>query len=223
MIHHLRNVLEPAELANLRAIAARAQFVDGRISNQHHPLKNNQQIAQSDPAAIEPGKILRDALFRHPNMRVGAFPRNMANPTISRYEPGMKYGWHMDEALFPSTPPMRSDVSCTVFLSDPEDYDGGELMISQGQHALPIKFPAGDAVLYPSTTIHQVAAVTRGVRLVGITWLQSYVPNAQHRELLQQVEEAREIEMNRGEQADLRMLLMLGALRNNLFRMWSDA
>lgn len=223
MIQHLRNVLEPAELANLRAIAGRAQFVDGRITNQHHPLKHNQQIAQNDPAAAEPGKIIRDALFRHPDMRVAAFPKNMANPTISRYEPGMKYGWHMDEALFPSQPPMRSDVSCTVFLSDPEDYDGGELMISQGQHALPIKFPAGDAVLYPSTTIHQVAAVTRGVRLVGITWLQSYIPNMQHRELLQQVEEARNIEMGRGEQADLRMLLMLGSLRNNLFRMWSDA
>ncbi|MGB0133273.1 Fe2+-dependent dioxygenase [Dokdonella sp.] len=223
MIQHLRNVLEPAELASLRAIAGRAQFVDGRISNQHNPLKNNMQIAQSDPDAIEPGKILRDALFRHPDMYVSAFPKNMANPTISRYEPGMKYGWHMDEALFPSQPPMRSDVSCTVFLSDPDDYDGGELMIAQGQHVLPVKLAAGDAVLYPSTTIHQVAAVTRGVRLVGITWLQSYIPNAQHRELLQQLEEARTIETSRGEQAELRMLLMLGSLRNNLFRMWSDA
>jgi PKHD-type hydroxylase len=223
MIHHLRNVLQPAELAKLRVLAERSQFVDGRISNPNHPLKRNQQIPQNDPAAIEPGALLRDALFRHPDLRSTAFARNMANPTLSRYEPGMSYGWHMDEALFPSQPPMRSDISCTVFLSDPQDYDGGELMISQGQHALPIKLPAGDAVLYPATTIHQVAPVTRGVRLVGITWMQSYIPDVQQRELLMQIEEARSIELARGEQSEMRMLLLLGALRNNLFRMWSDA
>lgn len=223
MIHHLRNVLEAHELEQLRAIAARAQFVDGRITNAQHPLKHNLQIAQNDPANAEPSTLLRDALFRHPELRSLAFPRGMAMPTISRYEPGMRYGWHLDEAYFPSTPPMRSDISCTVFLSQPEEYEGGELMISQGQHALPVKLPAGDAVLYPSTTIHQVAPVTRGARLVGITWIQSFIPNAAQRELLQQVEEARSIELNRKEASDMRMLLMLGALRNNLFRMWSDA
>ena len=223
MIHHLRNVLQPDELAKLRAIAERSQFVDGRISNPNHPLKRNQQIPQNDPAAVEPGAILRDSLFRHPELRVAAQARNMANPTISRYEPGMSYGWHMDEALFPSQPAMRSDVSVTVFLSDPQDYDGGELMITLGQHVLPIKLAAGDAVLYPSTTIHQVAPVTRGVRLVGITWIQSYIPDVAQRELLQQIEEARTIEMARGDKAEMRMLLLLGSLRNNLFRMWSDA
>jgi PKHD-type hydroxylase len=223
MIHHLRNVLAPSELEHLRSVAAQAQFVDGRITNAQHPLKNNRQISQNDPANAEPSALLRDALFRHPDMRGLAFPRSMAMPTISRYEPGMRYGWHLDEAYFPSTPPMRSDISCTVFLSGPDEYDGGELMIANGQHALPCKLPAGDAVLYPSTTIHQVAEVTRGARLVGITWIQSYIPDSQKRELLQQVEEARAIEMGRGESSDMRMLLMLGALRNNLFRMWSDA
>ncbi len=222
MIQQLRSVLQPEELARLRAIAARAQFVDGRISNPHYQLKRNQQLAQSDPASVEPGTILRDALFRHPDLR-GAFPKHMAMPTLARYEPGMSYGWHMDEALFASQPPMRSDVSCTVFLTEPDEYDGGELMISHGQHALPCKLPAGDAVLYPATTIHQVAPVTRGIRLVGITWLQSYIPDGHRRELLHQVEEARAIEMSRGDQAELRMLLLLGSLRNNLFRMWSDA
>ena len=117
MIHHLRNVLQPDELATLRAIAERAQFVDGRISNPNHPLKRNQQIAQNDPAAVEPGTILRDALFRHPELRVAAQARNMANPTISRYEPGMSYGWHMDEALFPRSRRCARTFRCTVFLS----------------------------------------------------------------------------------------------------------
>lgn len=223
MIQHLRNVLQPGELAHLRSLAARARFVDGRVSNPNYQLKRNQQVAQDDPANLEPGGILRDALFRHPNLQVAAFPRHMAMPTLARYEPGMSYGWHMDAALFPSQPPMRSDISCTVFLSAPEDYDGGELMVSLGQHALPCKLPAGDAVLYPSTTIHQVAPVTRGVRLVGITWMQSYIPDMRQRELLQQVEEARAIETARGDGAELRMLLLLGSLRNNLFRLWSDA
>ncbi|MGA9342347.1 MAG: Fe2+-dependent dioxygenase [Rhodanobacteraceae bacterium] len=222
MIQHLQNVLTPDELARLRELAGSAHFVDGRISNPNYALKRNQQVAQDDPGNAEPGTMLRDALNRHPDLQ-RAFPRHMATPTLARYEPGMSYGWHMDAALFPSRPPMRSDVSCTVFLSAPEDYDGGELMISMGQHALPCKLPAGDAVLYPATTIHQVAAVTRGVRLVGITWLQSYIPDVHQRELLQQVEEARAMETARGDAAEMRMLLLLGSLRNNLFRLWSDA
>ena len=128
----------------------------------------------------------------------------------------------MDEAFFASQPPMRSDLSCTLFLSEPDDYEGGELMISIGQQVISCKLAAGDAVIYPSTTIPQVAPVTRGARLVGITWIQSFIPDLQQRELLQQVEEARSIESARGEGADMRMLLMLGSLRNNLFRMWSD-
>lgn len=222
MIQQLRNVLQPDELAQLRSFAAQAQFIDGRITNPNHPVKQNLQVAQSDPANAQPSSLIRDALFRHPDMRGLAFPKRMAMPTISRYEPGMRYGWHMDEAFFASQPPMRSDLSCTLFLSDPESYEGGELMISIGQQLLSCKLAAGDAVIYPSTTIHQVAPVTRGVRLVGITWIQSFIPDPQQRELLQQVEEARNIESARGENADMRMMLMLGSLRNNLFRMWSD-
>ena len=108
MIHHLRNVLSAGEIAHLRSIVARAEFVDGRITNASHPLKQNQQISQSDPNNAEPSALLRDALFRHPDMRINAFPRTMAAPTISRYEPGMRYGWHMDEALFPSPPSCSS-------------------------------------------------------------------------------------------------------------------
>lgn len=223
MIQHLQNVLQPGELAQLRAIAGRSKFVDGRISNPNYTLKHNLQVAQTDPASVEPAAILRDALFRHPDLRIAAFPKIMAMPTLARYEPGMSYGWHIDEALFPSQPPMRSDISCTVFLTDPDEYDGGELMISHGQHALPCKLPAGDAVLYPATTIHQVAPVTRGVRLVGITWIQSYIPAMHQRELLHQVEEVRAIEMARGNNAELRVLLLLESVRNNLFRLWSDA
>ena len=221
MIRHIRSVLRPEEVLRLRELAQQVKFVDGRATNPAGSVKNNLQVSHGDPGASEPGVILRDALMRHPEVRSFAMPRQMARPTLARYEPGMNYGWHVDEALFPSTPPMRSDLSCTVWLSEPDAYDGGELTIELGQQALSFKGAAGDAVLYPSTTIHQVASVTRGQRLVGITWFQSYIGDAHRRELLIQIDEARAIEFQRG--ADPRMTVLLESLRTNLFRMWSDA
>ena len=147
-------------------------------------------------------------------------PRTVARATVVRYEPGMTYGWHVDEALFPSTPPMRSDLSCTIFLNTPPDYDGGELVIQLGAQELAFKLNAGDAILYPSTTIHQVAPVTRGVRLAAITWLQSWIADGNQRELLVQLDEARAMAARGGGPARLQVLLE--SLRTNLFRMWAD-
>lgn len=220
MIRHIRNVLRGEEIERLRALAAQSRFVDGRATNPDNPVKNNQQIPQNDPAAGEPGVILRDALMRHPELRPFAYPKQMARPTLARYEPGMNYGWHVDEALFPSTPPMRSDLSCTVWLSDPASYEGGELVIELGEQKLSFKGAAGDAVLYPSTTIHQVTPVTRGQRLVGITWIQSWLAEAHKRELLLQIDELRVLE--HAARKDVRALVLLESLRTNLFRLWSD-
>ena len=124
----------------------------------------------------------------------------------------------MDEALFPSPPPIRSDLSCTLFLSSPKEYDGGELVIQLGEQELAYKLDPGSAILYPSTTIHQVAPVTRGVRIVAITWIQSWIADAQRRALLVQLEEARA----RAGLRDERLTVLLGSLRSNLFRMWAD-
>jgi PKHD-type hydroxylase len=220
MIRLLKNVLRPDELLHLNELAKRVHFVDGRVTNPHSTIKNNLQVPQNDPAVAEPGVVLRDALFRHPDLRTFALPKQMARPTLARYEPGMNYGWHVDEALFPSTPPMRSDLSCTVWLTPPDAYEGGELTIELGEQKLSWKGDAGDAIVYPSTTIHQVAPVTRGVRLVGITWMQSWIANTQQRDLMLQLEEARTIEMAR--ERNPRMLVLLESLRTNLFRMWSD-
>lgn len=220
MIRHIRNVLRPEEVAQLHALAQRVRFVDGRATNPDSSVKHNQQVPQNDPAAGEPGLLIRDALFRHPEIRAFALPKQMARPTLARYEPGMSYGWHVDEALFPSNPPMRSDLSCTVWLSAPDSYDGGELTIQLGEQQLAWKGAAGDAILYPSTTIHQVQPVTRGVRLVGITWIQSWVADGHRRELLLQLDEARGLEL--AQRKDPRMVVLLESVRTNLFRMWSD-
>lgn len=219
MIRHIRNVLRSDEVARLIALAQNMTFVDGRATNPDTSVKNNLQLAHNDPASAEPGVIVRDALFRHADVRAFALPKQLARPTLARYEPGMNYGWHVDEALFPSTPPMRSDLSCTIWLAPPQDYDGGELVVQLGEQSLSFKGEAGDAVLYPSTTIHQVAPVTRGRRLVAITWLQSWIADAQQRELLLQIDELRAREL--GGTKDARTLVLLESLRTNLFRMWS--
>lgn len=220
MIRHLKHVLRPEETAYLIELARNLRFVDGRATNQDSPVKNNLQVSHGDPTATEPGLILRDALMRSAELRAFSIPKQMARPTLARYEPGMTYGWHVDEAMFPSNPPMRSDLSCTVWLTDPETYDGGELVIQLGEQQLSFKGRAGEAVLYPSTTIHQVTPVTRGQRLVGITWIQSYVAAAQQRELLLQLEEAKAIEL--AGSRNQRMLVLIESVRTNLFRQWSD-
>jgi PKHD-type hydroxylase len=222
MIRVLSNVLNAAELQAVRELLPSVRFSDGRITNQASAVKQNLQASQEDPANQRIAQLARDALVRHPDTRGFAMPRTMARTTVVRYEPGMNYGWHVDEALFPSTPPMRSDLSCTIFLNSPDDYDGGELTIQLGAQELSYKLQAGDAILYPSTTIHQVAPVTRGVRLAAITWLQSWIADSNQRELLVQLDEARAIAARGVAPGDPRLQVLLESLRTNLFRMWAD-
>ncbi|MDR0184420.1 Fe2+-dependent dioxygenase [Lysobacter arvi] len=220
MIRILPNVLSAAELQAVRELLPQVRFADGRITNPDSTIKQNLQAPQEDPANQRIALIARDALMRLGELRVFAQPRTMARTTVVRYEPGMNYGWHVDEALFPSTPPIRSDLSCTVFLNDPSEYDGGELTIQLGAQELSYKLDAGSAILYPSTTIHRVTPVTRGVRIAAITWLQSWVADSNRRELLVQLEEARALAASGGDRQRLQVLLE--SLRTNLFRMWAD-
>lgn len=222
MIRVLPRVLDAATLSEVRALLPRVGLVDGRITNRASGVKQNLQAPQDDDANARIALLVRDALTRSADLRVFAQPRTMARATVARYEPGMAYGWHVDEALFPSNPPIRSDLSCTVFLSEPGDYDGGELQVQLGGQQLDYKLGAGDAILYPSTTIHQVAPVTRGARVVAITWLQSWVADAGQRELLVQLEEARAIAAQGADGDAARLHVLHESLRTNLLRMWAD-
>jgi PKHD-type hydroxylase len=222
MIRLLSQVLNAGELQAVRELLPQVGFGDGRITNQSSQVKRNLQASQEDPVNARIAQLARDALARHPDLRIHAMPRTMARATVVRYEPGMTYGWHVDEALFPSTPPMRSDLSCTIFLNEPTEYDGGELMIQLGAQELAYKLNAGDAILYPSTTIHQVAPVTRGVRIAAITWLHSWIADASRRELLSQLDEARAIAVRGAAPGDPRLQVLLESLKTNLFRMWAD-
>ncbi|MEO6064696.1 MAG: Fe2+-dependent dioxygenase [Lysobacterales bacterium] len=220
MIQQLSSVLAPAALTRLRALAETLEFVDGRLTNPDSTVKRNEQVAHTDQRAAEAGLILRDALIAHPQLSALTWPRQIARPTLVRYQPGMTYGWHVDAAMFASQPPMRSDISCTVFISEPDEYAGGELEFEWGGDVRGYKLAAGDAILYPSTTIHRVAPVTHGVRLVGISWLQSFIADAHRRDLLNQVDELRGLGGSEAQRE--RAQVLLESVRTNLFRMWSD-
>ena len=146
MILEIKDLLKPEELASLCAIAARTKFIDGRATNDGFQQKQNLQSAPGDASFEEAGRIVREAFNRSREFREFTFPRRMAPPTLARYEPGMKYGAHADSAFLPlANGQMRSDVSSTVFLSDPASYEGGELVLHFGDKPVGIKFAAGSA------------------------------------------------------------------------------
>lgn len=162
---------------------------------------------------------MRNALFRNPALRAFAFPVRLARPTLSKYQPGMHYGKHTDAAIFPSQPtPMRSDVSCTVFVSDPTDYEGGELTVYLGDREISLRGAAGSAVLYPSTSIHEVKPVTSGERLVAVAWMQSCVADPMQRQMLYALGRV----AVQGQALTKEARVDLEFVRTNLTRMWSD-
>lgn len=220
MLHQLQNVLSPEEVARVRELVAEGRFVSGLATNPHSRIKRNLQLPYDDPQGDEASKLVRAALFRSQAVRDLVLPKQMARPTICRYEPGMTYGYHVDEAVFPSQPPMRSDVSCTVFLSDPEEYEGGELEIESGAGVIRLKGKAGDAVVYPSTTIHRVAPIESGERLVAITWFQSMVRDQRQRDVLAQLQQVANALHAAGDPQGGTTLAE--AIRTNLLRMWAE-
>jgi len=166
-------------------------------------------------------RILMASLGHNETFRFGALPHRVADPIFARYEPGMSYGHHVDDPIMGSAGPrFRTDVSMTVFLNDPEAYDGGELSIRTSFGDKRIKLPAGDAVLYPSSSLHRVAPVTRGERLVALTWIQSYVRDPVQRELLYELNLARERLLK--EEPEGEISGYVDRSYANLVRMWAE-
>jgi PKHD-type hydroxylase len=190
---NLKSVLTREELAAINAKLDAATWVDGRetAGGPTRKIKNNLQVGIDDPLAGELGERVTAALLRHDLLRAAAYPDRMAPIRFAAYGPGMTYGWHADVAHMRFDDLIvRSDVACTVFLSPPESYKGGELNIRLPVGELRVKFPAGDAVVYPATTMHRVEPVTAGTRRVALTWIQSLIPSAEHRELLFEMRQA---------------------------------
>jgi len=218
-MYRILQVLTDAEIAEGRAIAAEATFVDGKISNPQSTAKQNEQL--HEPAAYKKSaELLKQALTRSAEFIQFAFPVAMAPPMLARYRPGMKYGAHADSAFIPLPGVvLRSDISCTIFLSDPADYDGGELQVRVGDADLMFKLKAGEAIFYPSDTLHQVLPATRGERLVAITFIQSRVRNPFQRSLLY---ELGAVEAAEGSKMKPENHPRLQLIQQNLLRYWAD-
>jgi len=218
-MYRVLQILNDAEVAECRQIAASAPFVDGKITNPHNTAKQNEQL--HDQAAYQKSsELLRAALARSPEFMEFAFPVALAPPMMTRYKPGMKYGAHAD-AAFIQLPgvTIRSDLSCTIFLNDPADYDGGELRVRLGDGELAFKLQPGEAIVYPSDSLHQVVPVTKGERLVAITFIQSRIQDPFQRNMLFELNEVAALE---GLKMDAENFGRLQLVQQNLLRYWSD-
>jgi PKHD-type hydroxylase len=215
MFKEIQNLLTADQVAALRRIAASSQFVDGRASNPHSKVKNNLQLY--DKTASD---MMGRALFGNEEFVNFAFPVILAPPMLSRYAPGMHYGQHADAAYLPlGNKPIRCDVSCTIFISEPASYEGGALRILLGARDIRFKGAPGSAVVYPSSMLHEVEPVTRGERLVGLTFIQSRIPDAFRRELLHELNEIAALE-GLGMAPD--NYARLQVVQRNLLHHWGD-
>jgi len=212
-------ILTPQEVEECRDIAASAPFVDGRFSNPHNTAKQNEQL--HDQATYQrSAQLLHAALIRSEEMLNFAFPVKIAPPLITRYKPGMKYGLHTDAAFMQlPTGGLRSDISCTIFLNEPESYEGGALHIRLGDADLNFKLKPGEAIVYPSDTLHEVEPVTKGERLVAITFIQSRIQDPFRRNLLYNLNEVAALE---GLNMQPENFTMMQLIQNQLLRHWAD-
>jgi len=217
------SVLDRSELDMVRRMLAGAPFVDGKLSAGQvaKRVKHNQEVDRRARELEQLNNLVMGKLVQHPVYRSAALPLRVAAPYYARYAPGMQYGDHVDDPVMGADGVLyRSDVSITVFLGDPAGYDGGELVINTPFGEQQVKLPAGDAVMYPSSSLHRVAEVTRGQRLVAVTWLQSLVRDPQRRELLYELGLAREKLLR--EQPGAEASERVDRSYVNLVRMWAD-
>ena len=218
-MYRILPLLNPAEIAECRKIAANTTFIDGRATNPHNKAKNNQQL--HDPAASQASsKIMLQAFARSEEFREFAFPQMIAPPLLTKYQTGQYYGAHADAAFIQlGNYVLRSDLSCTIFLNDPASYDGGALLIRLGDGMLSFKLNPGEAIIYPSDTFHQVEKVTRGERLVAITFIQSKIADPFRRSLLFDLNEVAALE---GLSMKPENFARLQLVQSNLLRYWGD-
>ncbi len=222
MILCIGNVLDAKALTALRELIGRQAFASGGATAgwAARSVKNNEQLAKDSPSYPQIREAIGTALGSNELFALAAAPKCMRPIMISRYGPGMGYGTHVDNALMGDTDRMRSDVSFTLFLSEPDAYEGGDLVIDDSSGDSSYKLPAGSLVLYPSTTLHRVEQVVSGERLVALGWVQSLVRDASQRAMLFDLETVRrELFAKSGKTAHFDTL---SKCTSNLWRMWAE-
>lgn len=224
MIVHVEGVLTPDQVASFRQRLGAADWIDGRATagEQSARAKHNLQVPQDAPLARELGDVILGALGQNPAFISAALPLRVYPPLFNRYDPGMAFDTHVDNAIrFAGPVRFRTDVSCTLFLSEPDDYDGGELLVEDayGEHAL--KLAAGDMILYPASSLHRVAPVTRGSRWAAFFWAQSMIRSDEQRTMLYDLDNTIQRLSVKVGQGDAEVVALTGTY-NNLLRMWAD-
>ena len=223
MLLHLKAVLVPDQLHGAREMLTKVKFVDGKASAgmAASRVKNNQEADRQAQEIGNLDNLVMGSLIRHPVYRAGALALKVATPFYARYVPGMRYGNHVDDPIMGGEHGLyRTDIAITIFLNDPKAYDGGELAVNTAFGEQKIKLPAGDAVMYPASSRHRVTEVTRGERLVAVTWVQSLVRDPARRELLYELNQVRERLLKEAPEAE--DTTRINAVYVNLVRMWSE-
>ena len=223
MLLHIPTILNADEVAQFRRALDEADWTDGRetVGAQGAQVKRNLQLPDTSSLKQELGQAVLKALARSPLYFAAALPLRTLPPRFNRYEGGGEYGFHVDGSVMTvGQTTLRTDVSCTLFLSEPDDYDGGELIVSDtyGEHE--VKLPAGDLIVYPSSSLHRVAPVTRGARIASFFWVQSLVRDASKRQLLFELDTSIQSLTQSGANQDA--LLRLTNVYHNLLRDWSE-
>ncbi|AIX69042.1 TPA: PKHD-type hydroxylase YbiX [Klebsiella pneumoniae] len=224
MMYHIPDVLSTDQVAEFTRQLAQAEWVDGRVTvgSQGAAVKQNQQIDTRTPLYARLQAAVLDMLRGHPQFFSAALPQTISAPLFNRYGPGETYGFHVDGAVRQNGEAgwMRTDLSATLFLCDPESYEGGELVIEDtyGQHR--VKLPAGHLVLYPASSLHCVTPVTRGVRQASFLWIQSMVRDDKQRAMLYDLD--RTIQSLKARFGDGEEVLSLLNMYHNLLRQWTE-
>ncbi len=223
MLVTIPNVLNKEDISVIQDLMATANFHEGTASagSEARRVKNNHEMFVSEVEKQRLDNLVMGKLVQNPTYIAAAFAKRIATPFYAKYSVGMSYGKHIDDPLMgPPNQRYRTDVSITIFLNEPEDYEGGELTIITAFGEQKVKLKAGDAVLYPSSSTHRVAEVTRGERLVAVTWLQSTIRDPAKREILHNLSQAREALIKSSPESN--ELELLSNSYVNLLRMWSD-
>jgi PKHD-type hydroxylase len=222
MLIEIPELLNAAQLEKIHELLEPARFVDGKLSAgmAASKVKENEELALEPELLKRLYRVVMASVGHSTLFRNAALPAKVADFIFARYRPGMRYGDHVDDPIMGQGPRFRSDVSMTIFLNPPEAYDGGELVIRTPFGDQRIKLPAGHAVVYPSASVHRVAEVTRGERLVALTWIQSFVRDAARRELLYELNQSREALLRREPDSDLSKNIDRSYV--NLLRMWAE-
>ena len=224
MLAHIEAVLSPDQVALCRERLAACDWIDGRATagQQSAKVKHNLQVPEDAPVARELGEMILAALGRNQDFVAAALPLRVFPPLFNRYEAGMAFDTHVDNAIrFAGPVRFRTDVSCTLFLSEPDEYDGGELIIEDvyGEHA--VKLAAGDLIVYPATSLHRVAPITRGARWAAFFWGQSMVKSDEQRTLLLNLDRSVQRLAGKLGHTDPEVVSLTGAY-HNLMRMWAE-